>query len=510
VNSNTLRADLADFLARLGRLLSYGVPLTSALDVLIAEISIPQLRKLGLHMIKTIELGRPVSDSFRSAPLISPALANMLYVAEQKGQLDARLLDAAEAIRRGDISLGADENAEAPVDAKPDEEISAVSRMVDSLLTDAVRARASDIHIDPTRTGAVVRLRIDGTMHTQPGELTRGQYEAVVSRIKQMAALDPAERQLPQDGRIHIQLPQRPGDVDPPVISSRVSVCPYVLGEKVVIRILDARNFPADLSAIMPPEHIAVVKTWLESPFGLILVAGPTGSGKTTTLLLMTNTIACEQRLNVLSIEDPVEVLLPGVHQMQIRPAIGLTLPAALRSIMRQDPDVIVIGEIDSPETAKLAVGAAQTGHLILSQARAHDAAAVAKLLSDMGIPPYMLREICRGIIAQRLVRALCPKCKQQIADEERADAPEIYRSISAPLFKPIGCDACASTGFRGLRALYELFEPRPAFWNALAQGLPDDQLRATAQRHTLRDDGIRLLRNGDTCWQEIERVLLA
>ena len=291
----------------------------------------------------------------------------------------------------------------------------------------------------------------------------------------------------------------------------RVSVCPFVNGEKVVIRILDKTGFPEKLEQMrITEDKVRIFRKWMKNAFGLILASGPTGSGKTTTVYLMLQELAANHGVNVVSIEDPVEYLLPNVQQLQVKNSIGLTFTAGLRSLMRQDPDVVCVGEIRDNETAKLITQVAQTGHLALSQVHSHDAVSTLTLLNELGIPVYTLREMTVGVASQRLVRRLCKHCKIQLTDDEKSQLPPPLNSAQTPLFKPSGCEKCHNTGWRGRAVLFELFEPDNTFWNAMNQGLPavklHEYLPNTFKR--LRDDGIQLILEGLTTLGEVDRVL--
>ncbi len=392
-----------------------------------------------------------------------------------------------------------------------------------------------------------MRFRIDGVLKEQPEHLDPAEYRAVVGRIKEMAALDAGEHKIPQDGRIMLRsqgsAADGQGDEKGRLFDLRVSVCPYVHGEKVVIRYLDRNAFPQGFEQIrVSVDKIATIRRWLASPFGMILVSGPTGSGKTTTLYLLLKELSERGALNVVSIEDPVEYILPNVYQMQINPAIGLTFPAALRSVMRQDPDVVCAGEIRNPETATLLAQLAQTGHVVLSQLHSRSAVATLQLMRDLGVPEHVLRETVIGVISQRLVRRLCPECKAPVVDSERRLMPEVLKTFDGPIYRAVGCEKCHHTGYRGRDVIMELLEPGSVYWRLpelpplppllTAPATPFTDLTPFTPRlrqpprclrclrfadalalsgfRSLLNDGYARVMEGSTSFEEIERVAMS
>src|SRR5438067_3974270 len=318
-----------------------------------------------------------------------------------------------------------------------------VIRMINALLLQALRERASDLHFEPYESRSVVRFRVDGVLRDII-EPPRALHAALVSRLKIMASLDIAEKRLPQDGRIALKLGDKQVDV-------RVSTLPTGPGERVVLRLLDKDSARLDLTALgMRDDTLAVIDTLIREPHGIVLVTGPTGSGKTTTLYAAMSRLP-RGALNVMTVEDPIEFALDGVGQTQVNPRIELTFARSLRSILRQDPDIIMIGEIRDLETAQIAVQASLTGHLVLATLHTNDAASAVTRLADMGVEPYLLASSVLGVLAQRLVRRLCPECRQAYPATE--GETEVMQSIGAradELYRPAGCEACSDTGFRG------------------------------------------------------------
>lgn len=376
-----------------------------------------------------------------------------------------------------------------------------VIRLVNVTLLDAVRAGASDVHLEPLASELRVRYRLDGVLR----EMTRigRQYQAaVVSRIKIMAGLDIAERRKPQDGRIRLRVADR--DVD-----LRVSTLPGLHGEGIVLRLLDPGVTTPELASLGMPDGIRTqVERLVARTGGLVLVTGPTGSGKTTTLyaaLARLNTAA----VKIVTVEDPIEYRIDGVTQVPVNVRAGMGFAAALRSILRHDPDIIMVGELRDAETATIAIQAALTGHLVLSTLHTTDAVGAVTRLVDMGVEPYLVSATLQGALAQRLVRVLCDTC----ATPRAATSAEAARwgSAEARPREARGCDRCARSGYRGRRGIYELFVPDEALRAAIVTKTAADLRRAHATTHgavSLRDEGWRLVRDGITTPEEVARAL--
>jgi general secretion pathway protein E len=362
-----------------------------------------------------------------------------------------------------------------------------VVRMLNAMLSQALREGASDVHVEPFETHSVVRYRIDGTLRdvVRP---RRGLHAALVSRIKIMANLDIAEKRLPQDGRILLRLGGRPIDV-------RVSTLPSGHGERVVLRLLDKERGRLSPDALgMATPMLEQLRMLVRQSHGIVLVTGPTGSGKTTTLYAMLSQMDYE-RTNVLTVEDPIEYDLPGIGQTQVNPRIEMTFARALRAILRQDPDVIMIGEIRDQETAQIAVQASLTGHLVLATLHTNDSASAVTRLLDMGIEPFLLSSSLLGVLAQRLVRKLCEACRWQ---DSHGD------------WHPAGCPACGNTGYSGRTGIYELLVVDGPLREAIHARKPESALRALAGHHGFRpmiQDGERWFTAGITSREELARV---
>ena len=395
-----------------------------------------------------------------------------------------------------DINLDrlVDGNEEAPV-----------IKLVNVILLQAIKEQASDIHLEPFEKTLRLRYRIDGQLHDMPAP-PKTLQAAIVSRIKIMASLDVAERRMPQDGRFRIKLAGREVDF-------RISILPTAFGEKVVMRVLDKSSLNLSLENLgLLPSEQAKFKQAIESPHGMILMSGPTGSGKTTTLYVVLNSLNTED-VNIVTVEDPVEYQVTGVNQVQVRPEIGLTFAAGLRSILRQDPDIVMVGEIRDSETADISVKAALTGHLVLSTLHTNDAAGAVARLIDMGIEPFLVSSSLLMTCAQRLVRKLCPHCKEvfQLPPESiqrwKLQPNDVADNV---FYRSHGCSRCKETGYRGQEAILEIMTISTAMreqilHNASAPVIKDIALREGMK--TLRMAGLEKAKTGVTTLDEVFRM---
>jgi general secretion pathway protein E len=377
-----------------------------------------------------------------------------------------------------------------------------VIRLINALFTQALRENASDIHIEPFETRSVVRLRIDGVLRDLI-EPARALHAAIISRVKIMAQLDIAEKRLPQDGRITLRLAGKPVDV-------RVSTIPTVHGERAVLRLLDKQAGRLDLSRLgMDAATLAHMDRLIREPHGMILVTGPTGSGKTTTLYAALSRLDAGA-LNIMTVEDPIEYDLDGISQTQINTRIEMSFARALRTILRQDPDVVMIGEIRDLETAQIAVQASLTGHLVFATLHTNDAVSAVTRLVDMGVEPFLLASSLIGVGAQRLVRCLCPECRQPAATDAAQLAALGFTPASGTYYAAQGCPECNHTGYRGRTGIYELLsvdnEQRRLIHDRASEQALREQVLAHGLR-TLRDDGLRLAASGVTSLEEVVRV---
>ncbi len=383
-----------------------------------------------------------------------------------------------------------------------------VVRLVNEILVEAIEGCASDIHLESQNGGIKIRYRIDGVLHMQPTppEINRF-HAAIISRLKIMARLNIAEKRVPQDGRIKLKTSGREVDV-------RVSIIPTLYGEGIVMRILDKDRMNFSLRGIgMGADMYARFQRLIKLPHGIVLVTGPTGSGKTTTLYSALNEIKSEET-KIITTEDPIEYHLDGINQIQVHSKVGLTFAASLRSILRHDPDVILVGEIRDLETAENAIQAALTGHLVFSTLHTNDAAGAFLRMVDMGVEPFLVTSCVEGVLAQRLVRTLCRKCREQFfptSEDVPEDFPlaECFKS-GREIYRPVGCRHCRGTGYHGRTGLYEMLETNDEIRQLASKRTPTHIVKQAAIRagmRTLRQDGWRKVCQGMTTVQEVLRV---
>lgn len=398
----------------------------------------------------------------------------------------------------GDDADNAEENKR-----QEDVDNSPVVKLVNNIIEGGVRQRASDIHIEPFEYNVRVRYRIDGVLR-EIISYDRALYAAIIARLKVISGMDISEKRKPQDGRITITVDRREYDI-------RVSNLPTVFGEKVVMRLASKEGFKRDKKDLgLSPTDLVKFDNILRNPHGIILVTGPTGSGKSTTLYTALSELASDE-VNIITVEDPVEANVDNVNQVQVNVKANLTFASALRSILRQDPDIIMIGEIRDGETAEIAVKASITGHLVVSTLHTNSTAASISRLIDMGIEPYLLGDSLVGIIAQRLVRRLCPECKESYeAEEEEKRVLKVPQNEPLKLYKACGCEACGNTGYYGRIGVYEIMPISRKIKKLIASGANADEITAqavTEGMNTLRMSASNYVKQGLTSFSEMMKI---
>ena len=428
--------------------------------------------------------------------------ADLLAAINRYQRSDAEMDDLTSAIH---VNSGGDDDLSKITEVVED---APIVKFVNLLITQAIQDRASDIHIEPAEKDLRVRFRIDGVLHEvmrSPKSITSG----VTSRLKIMADINIAERRIPQDGRLSVNANGKKIDL-------RVATLPTVWGEKIVMRILDNSTAMMKLSDLgFGQENYDVYSKSFIKPYGMILVTGPTGSGKSTTLYATLN-IVSKPEVNVITVEDPVEYRIPGINQVQANPKAGLTFAAALRSILRSDPDIVLLGEIRDKETAHIAIEAALTGHLVLSTLHTNDAPSAIVRLTEMGIEPFLVGSALDCVLAQRLARKLCGKCKQAyVPTREAMGEMRFPLSPDEPpptLYRPVGCSACSKTGYKGRIALHEVMAVSEEIEKLAvehASALTITKAALAEGMITLRSDGLAKVKAGHTSMEEILRVVV-
>jgi general secretion pathway protein E len=474
------------------------ITLTEAADAVQVAISDP----LNLSALDDLQLVLKRS--------MKPVLAKTSTIVHAINRAYDLISDSAETMVKGmsdddDLGILATELDEPEDLLDATDEEAPIIRLVNSVLYQSVKQRASDIHIEPYERDLVIRFRIDGVLYDVVRPPKRFQ-SSVISRVKIMADLNIAEKRLPQDGRIRIKLAGKDIDI-------RVSVVPTAHGERIVLRLLDRSQVLLPLDRIgMSGEKLDRMRRLIRSPYGILLETGPTGSGKTTTLYAALNEINTPDK-NIITVEDPIEYQLKGIGQIQVNPKIELTFARGLRSILRQDPDVIMVGEIRDLETAEIAIQASLTGHLVLSTLHTNDAATALTRLVDMGIEPFLVSSSLIGVMAQRLVRMLCPNCREAYMPTVEEAGEIQIRLDEIPeggIYRPRGCSQCVETGYQGRSGIYELLVVDDNIQNLILKGKDANVIRKASTDKgmiSLRRDGAEKVLKGITSVQEVARV---
>ncbi len=492
--SQQARELVPEALARKYRILPLSIS-DSLLDIATSDpLDLDCERTLAFALGRTVRMsiGAPKRIHDRLDELYRPENVFEKILENVQGTYDVENLS--ESTDEADLDINISRAGERPV-----------IQLVDRILAEAIQSRASDIHLEPEEGGVAVRYRIDGVLREMMKALPKTVGVPLVSRIKIMASLDIADRLRPQDGRARVAVNGNRVDL-------RVSTLPASHGEKVVIRILDQRSTILSLDSLgLLPDEMAAIQELLQAREGIVLVTGPTGSGKTTTLYSMLRAVQ-GRGVNIVTVEDPVEYRLQGIVQVQVNEKAGLTFPAALRSILRQDPDVILVGEIRDKETANIAIQASLTGHLVLSTLHTNDAASSVTRLVDIGIESYKIAAALKGVVAQRLMRRLCPHCRElsvgQVPERLKKWFPD-----QGTLYRQVGCAECSMTGYRGRLAIEEVLRSNDEVERRIAGNETVERINDAARETGMRslwESGVQHVRQGETTIEELLRVLEA
>lgn len=510
-----MKKELISFWRKLDRMLNMGIPLLQTLNVISKETADERMREIILAIAKDIKVGSTMSGSIAKYPsCFPPSIQSIVEVGEATGTLDKVSCEIAAGLEDGSFSIGEnlhDELLSARTESidvktkslKEEDQSAPVVKAVSEMLRKALLKRASDIHIEWVKGNLRIRYRIDGVLHEVTDiNIPKEMQVAVISRIKIMADMNVSEKRLPQDGRIRVNMEGRELDF-------RVSIVPYVRGESIVIRILDRQSMLIDLeSQGFTKSNLEMLRKWSKQPNGIIIVTGPTGCGKTTTLYSLLQELNIPE-IMITTVEDPVEYLIEGVNQQQVRSDLGLTFAHCIRSHLRQDPDILMAGEIRDLDTAYLVIQAALTGHLVLSTLHTQDAPGAVRRLLDMGVDPFLINSSLTGIVSQRLVRMICKDCKEEWEPSDWvSDTIKGHKKMK--FFRGKGCDSCAHFGYRGRTAIHELLEVDEPMRRLIAQDADSKELRKQAVESgmiPLKEDGIAKAGQGITTVEEVLRV---
>lgn len=502
---DAVRTEAVKLWQKMGRLMDSGIPILQVLGICGSECSVKELSQAIEGVREGIKSGVDMSGAMAQYPdYFSQSVVTIVKAGEVTGDLPKSCQTIADSLKDGtfDISTTPEDVSRNSAEVEPDDDESPV-RAVSVIIANAILSRASDIHWEWVEGRLRVRYRIDGRLHeANDAPITAKNQDALISRIKIMAGLNVAEKRLPQDGRMQVKVKGVAYDI-------RTSVVRYHDGESAVMRIYN-KNFslPGLEKQGLTDRNMETLRSWYSKQAGLILVNGPTGCGKTTTIYSMLKQVNTSE-VKVVTVEDPIEVDIPGVNQLPIRPVIGLTFAAALRSMLRQDPDVILIGEIRDLETAQIAIQAALTGHLVMATLHAKDGAEAVTRLVEMGLEPFLINSALIGVLSQRLVRTICPECKAE------SDPPDWVKAAGSDLsqdksFKGKGCASCNQSGYRGRIAIQELLDLDDNLREIIMHrpGLQElrDHVRAN-DIASMREDGLAKAASGITTVEEVLRM---
>ena len=465
---------------------SLTVALADPLDIVLLD----NLRQItGYNIHRVIAQRKEIEASINEFYAEGGMLTNVIEETYAAQDIDMMVAESREQLSLDDLVASA---------KKPP-----VIKLTDLLIRQAIKKRASDIHIEPFYDKISIRLRVDGILQEIPPP-EKSMILPLISRIKILSRMDISEKRLPQDGSFRATIENR--DID-----FRVSTIPTIYGEKMAIRILDRSSAPLDLKTLgFNKEELLLFQKAIHKPYGMIFVTGPTGSGKTTTLYAALNELKGVEK-NITTIEDPVEYQIAGINQVQVKPAIGLTFAHGMRAFLRQDPDIMLIGEVRDLETAQICVTAALTGHLVLSTLHTNSAASTITRLINIGVEPFFVASSLALVMAQRLVRKLCPKCKESYKPAP-ASLPKDMAWESAVIYKPRGCEACGKTGYSGRTAIFEMMNMNQRIERLILQRAPTIDIEAEARKSgmsTLAESGYRKVLSGDTSLEEVLKATL-
>jgi len=497
--------ELERFWKQFSKMIGSGIPIVKSLKTIAEETSSKPLKDVITNIAEQIIQGANLSESVKEYPgYFPPTVLTMIEAGEVAGCLDDMCQKITEGYKDGTFESEGEVILEEIGDGKKEisERSESVIKIVNLILLDAVKRNATDIHIEWLSTGMRIRLRIDGVLK-EISPPPKEQQKAVINRLKIMANVDLQEKRLPQDGRVLVNFKGQEIDL-------RVSFVPYLIGQSVVMRILDRSKIKLDIERIgLSEENLALLRKWMARPNGIILTSGPTGSGTTTLMYSILKELNTEG-VKIVTAENPVEYQFDGVNQQQILPHMGLTFARSIRALLRQDPDIVMVGEIRDTETAHLLIQTALTGHLAISNLHTSDAPGVLRRLLDMGLEPFLVNSTIIGSVAQRLVRKVCPDCKEEYTPDEWMQ--DLAQGLKGRTFyRGKGCKKCMNTGYRGRTTIHELMEMDNDVRKCVSQDGSLNDLRecaVTSGMKSMLDDGIEKAAQGITTLEEVLRVI--
>ena len=503
-----MREQMAGFWRKLSRLIDSGIPLLSTLEVIAGETEDERLRGILQGVRDDLMSGKRFSECLERYPgRFPPSTLKLVVMGEETGSLERAARQIAEGLAEGTFRIGDDpeEGTDRParqmMGLHGEDNVSA--ELVVNIIEEAFTGRSSDVHFERTRNGLRVRCRVDGVLHERPNAVPANMADAVTTRIKIMANMDVAGKRLPQDGRIRMTLRGRDLDL-------RASLIPYATGESITLRIFDKTDKLMGMDEMaLSEDNLTKLNRWIRRPNGAVIVTAPTGCGKTTLLYSVLQALNSPE-LKITTVEDPVEHLIDGLNQQQVSPHVGLTFARALRCHLRQDTDIVMVGEIRDLETAQIVVQACLTGHLALTTLHTHDAPEAVRRMLDIGVAPFLVNSALTGVVAQRLVRTICENCKEEYTPEDWVKQTTAGHA-DIRFFRGRGCATCQNMGFRGRTAIHELLDMDNEMRSLVARDADGESLRRQALASgmvSMRDDGIAKVARGITTIEEVFRVI--